>query len=287
MTAAANPAHIVPVEDFSDATIVNLIVQLEASHSFEHCIYREAELDAVWRLLDIALVHVPAGAIAPPQIALLRDAVHTAHDLVADEQPAAAAASLRQALPPVGALPEDYLAVVRSHLERRGVRFAPGLSDAEVAEVEARYGFRFPPDLRSLLQFALPINDDFYDWRAEPESQIRRMLSLPFDGMAEFLVSEVRFWPEAWGPRPSDDWEALKAAQSHVERAPRLIPIYAHRYIPERPAQSGNPVFSTVQTDTICYGYDLADYLYREFRVPLPTWSVRYPRPIAFWDDVL
>jgi hypothetical protein len=36
------------------------------------------------------------------------------------------------------------------------IEFDAGLTDAEVAVTEARFGFRFPPDLRAFLQTALP-----------------------------------------------------------------------------------------------------------------------------------
>lgn len=37
-------------------------------------------------------------------------------------------------------------------LRNDGVDFEPGLTDAEVADAESRYGFRFPPDLRAFLR---------------------------------------------------------------------------------------------------------------------------------------
>jgi hypothetical protein len=36
------------------------------------------------------------------------------------------------------------------------IEFDAGLTDAEVATAEGRFGFRFPPDLRDFLQTALP-----------------------------------------------------------------------------------------------------------------------------------
>ncbi len=57
--------------------------------------------------------------------------------------------------------------------------------------------------------------------------------------------------------------------------------------MPDRPCEAGNPVYSTVQTDTICYGFDLAGYLSKEFGVPRPAWAADVPRPIEFWDDMM
>ena len=95
-----NPDHIVPVEDYSDETLRNLIAHLEASSTFEHFVYRESELDAVWRLIEIALQHAGgAGERETTRLHHLLAAARDAHDLVADEQPREAAQRLRQILP--------------------------------------------------------------------------------------------------------------------------------------------------------------------------------------------
>jgi hypothetical protein len=58
---------------------------------------------------------------------------------------------------------EDWSAVV-ALMRDRGIAFDGGLTDAEVEEVEARFGFRFPEDLRAFLQTALPRGEGFPDW---------------------------------------------------------------------------------------------------------------------------
>ena len=72
-----------------------------------------------------------------------------------------------------------------------------------------------------------------------------------------------------------------------VARAPKLIPLISHRYLPEEPHEPGNPVFSVYQADVIHYGADLTDYFEREFA----GWSHR-PWPdhikyIRFWSDLV
>jgi len=72
-------------------------------------------------------------------------------------------------------------------------------------------------------------------------------------------------------------------------RAPKLIPLFGHRYIPEEPFESGNPVFSVYQTDVVHYGADLHDWLYRERHGskskpwPLPN-EIKY---IPSWSDAV
>ncbi len=95
-----NPDHIVRVDDHSDDTLRTIIAHLDASTTFEHFIYRESELDAVWRLIEVS-VNEAAGATGGTEAVRLQrllEAARDAHDLVADEQPAEAARRLRQAL---------------------------------------------------------------------------------------------------------------------------------------------------------------------------------------------
>jgi len=92
-----NPAHIVTVTDFSRETLRNVIAHLEVSTDFEHLVYRESELDAIWSITGFALKSDgdPAQREA---LAKLHQGAHQAHDLVADRRPAQAAALLRRFL---------------------------------------------------------------------------------------------------------------------------------------------------------------------------------------------
>jgi hypothetical protein len=91
---------IIPVENFSDLTIQTLADRLQRSRTDEQCIYRECELDELWRLVDIAVRSGdPDGLRSEEQLRQIRDLVHRAHDLVGmDGKPAEAAAILREAL---------------------------------------------------------------------------------------------------------------------------------------------------------------------------------------------
>lgn len=91
---AANPEHIVSVQDFSPETLQSIIAHLEASTDFEHLVYREAELDAIWTITGFFLVNEPRSS-ERDTVRRLHAGVHRAHDLVAASQPGAAAAVLR------------------------------------------------------------------------------------------------------------------------------------------------------------------------------------------------
>jgi hypothetical protein len=149
-------------------------------------------------------------------------------------------------------------------LERAGVVFEAGLSQAEIQELEQRYGFVFPPDLKDFLMFALPVSKGFLNWRQADNVEIVKSLHWPYEGMC-FDIESNSFWLEEWGQRPASLDEAFAIAGKAIEHAPALIPIYGHRYMPDRPDEAGNPVFSVYQTDIVYYGCDLADYLENEF----------------------
>jgi hypothetical protein len=90
----ADPERIVSVRDFSPETLRNVIAHLEASTEFEHLVYREAELDAIWTITGFFLVNEPRSS-ERETVRRLHAGVHRAHDLVAASQPDAAAAVLR------------------------------------------------------------------------------------------------------------------------------------------------------------------------------------------------
>jgi hypothetical protein len=149
-------------------------------------------------------------------------------------------------------------------LESRGVTLVTGLTDEEINRVELVHRFRFPPDLRSFLAKAMPLSTTggfrFPDWRDPGSAALRDQLAGPFEGIA-FVIERNAFWWKPWGTRPAALPDAIAVAKAAVEKAPRLIPIFGHRYLPAEPELAGNPVFSVHQTDIINYGTDLRRYL--------------------------
>ena len=68
----------------------------------------------------------------------------------------------------------------------------------------------------------------------------------------------------------------------------KLVPLYAHRFLPAAPAQEPSPVLSVYQTDVIYYGDNLLDYIAHEFE--LPPRHAAGPggvRRISFWSDLV
>ena len=92
-----NAAHIVAVQDFSPETIGRIVAHLEVSTDFEHLVYREAELDALWSITGFFLAHQPDSEQRRTAVQVHAEA-HRARDLVADRRSADAAGVLRKFL---------------------------------------------------------------------------------------------------------------------------------------------------------------------------------------------
>jgi hypothetical protein len=94
-----DPTRIVPIQDYTPATLRAVVAQLEGSTTVDHLVYRESELDALWTLLDREVQMAQRNGEGEDRIEELQRlfaAAQDAHDLVAAEDPAAAARRLRQ-----------------------------------------------------------------------------------------------------------------------------------------------------------------------------------------------
>jgi hypothetical protein len=161
----------------------------------------------------------------------------------------------------------------------------PGLTAAEFDKIEAEFGFTFADDHRAFLTAGLPFGRGWPDWRDGDRAQLRERLAWPVEGVL-FDVVENGFWYAGWGPQPPDDTAALELARGQLFTAPRMIPVYAHRFLPAGHGRSGDPVLSIYQTDVICHGNDLTDFLAVEFG--LGTRAGEPCRPtVDFWSRLL
>ena len=162
------------------------------------------------------------------------------------------------------------------------VEMRPGLSDVEVEAIEQRFGFTFADDHRAFLAAGLPVGPRWPDWRTGQPDELRAWLDRPVEGVL-FDVEHNDFWYAAWGARPDTVPDAVAAAATHLARAPQLVPVFGHRYLPAGRGTWGSPVLSVVQTDVVHYGANLADYVEHEFaRRPAAPPRARVP----FWSDL-
>jgi hypothetical protein len=174
----------------------------------------------------------------------------------------------------------------------------PGLTDTDFARIERDYEFEFADDHRAFLAAGLPLNTPagknqtwrklWPDWRDGDPGDLHERLGWPIEG-ALFDVGNNALWHPAWGQRPADISMALNTARRHLTQAPKMVPVYAHRYLPAGRGTHGHPVLSIYQTDIIVYGIDLADYIHNEFSGA--GWSISAdwtpPPMVPFWSDFL
>lgn len=171
---------------------------------------------------------------------------------------------------------------------------APGLTDDEFARIEQDYEFEFAADHRAFLAAGLPLGSPppgqrrspWPDWRGADPADLCERLDWPVEGVL-FDVQHDAQWHPSWGPRPADASGALAVARQHLGRAPKMIPVYSHRYLPAGRDTHGHPVLSIYQTDIIVYGTDLADYINQEFGGRSITADWTPPPMVPFWSDFL
>jgi hypothetical protein len=164
-----------------------------------------------------------------------------------------------------------------------------GYSQTEIENVQARWSLRFPDDLVDLLQARRPLFPGGFDWIRSPASEIKRAIEWPFEGFLFDLEENDLWWPE-WGERPATSGERREKLTEELSKAPKLIPLFGHRYLPDTPSQRGNPVFSVHQSDVIYYGSDLHDWLIREqdgWEKGTPIDIAKPRREIRFWSEAV
>jgi len=165
-----------------------------------------------------------------------------------------------------------------------GTRWLGGLSEGRIAEVERQWRASFPPDYRLFLarlhavdrpmrclsgkrlpHDALTLHDEtsFYNWLTEG-TVIQERLDALVEGL-QFDVENNGLWRASWGPKPATALARAERVRELVSAAPRLIPIFSHRYLLAEPSQEGNPIFSIVQSDIIVIATDLRTCFLSEF----------------------
>ncbi len=163
---------------------------------------------------------------------------------------------------------------------------APGLSSDEIASIEAQLGFRVPDDFAYLFQNLQDPGRVFFPWSEFDKRTYDESIAWVLHGI-EFDIEKDNLWLERWGKKPDTLPAALEIARKDFATWPKLLPIYAHRFLAAEPCRSGNPVFSIMQTDIIYYGSDLPHYLLNEFvdrDYALHT-QAQNIRRIEIWSD--
>lgn len=173
-------------------------------------------------------------------------------------------------------------------LTSRGVLFDNGLTNEEVKAIESRYNITFPRELLRLYSLALPISNGFYNWRSKTEEntkKIKHALEKPRKDLIE-EINEIQ-WNDNWGVEPDNEEERKEHILRKMQNAPKMIPIYSHRYMAEI-EDAENPIFSICGSDIICYGKNLNTYLQSEFKIiEKPQVLLNKLIFVPFWSDLL
>lgn len=172
------------------------------------------------------------------------------------------------------------------------ILFESGLSDDEFNEIEKQFNVIFPPDWKLFLSVGLPVSLGFPNWRAairgdqEAINFIRDYQNFIKDGFY-FDIENNEFYLDASDKDLSIDKRKEKVSNA-IDEAPPMVQVYLHRFIPSRPCENGNPIFSIYQTDIIIYGKNVPSYLRNEFHMEIdwPGYSedLKY---IDFYSDFL
>jgi hypothetical protein len=102
----------------------------------------------------------------------------------------------------------------------------------------------------------------FSNWLTDADG-LRARLDWVATGFALYAVVD-KWWRPNWGVRPYASERREKRVRQLVDRAPRLIPIFASCYLLAEPCQAGNPVLSIVPPDIEVYATDLRSYFLLE-----------------------
>ncbi|MBC1797159.1 SMI1/KNR4 family protein [Listeria booriae] len=171
-------------------------------------------------------------------------------------------------------------------LKKKKVKLAPGLTEDEIRKCEKIFDIKFPPALKNLLKEVLPISKEFINWRDHSKRnvlQIKKRLDWPWEGIV-FDIEENDFWVQSWGVKPDLVTERIRIAKEKYDVAPKLVPIYSHRYMPEGSEQ----VLSVYQTDIIFYGTTLLEYFQIELDwKPYERMDFENIKAIPFWTEII
>lgn len=181
----------------------------------------------------------------------------------------------------------DMYEDIINQLKQKGIEFARGLSDEELFWIEHEYEIAFPEELKNFYKEALPISKGFYNWRDKRNENImniKRVMNMPIQSIIENF-EEIE-WSDEWGEEPCDMYERKKSIEDMALMAPKLIPIYSHRYMAAIECKKP-PIFSICGTDIIYVAKSLKDYFLNEFITKkfnvFMNNEVSY---ISFWSDL-
>ena len=180
-----------------------------------------------------------------------------------------------------------------SFLKNKDIKFDAGLEEEEFKKIEKIYNFNFPYSLRMFLSQALPVSSGFYNWRDLSSInvlKIKNMMNYFFEYINNAPCNEYMpndsYWVNKWGKMPKDLCERKSIILKEYNKAPKIIPVFMHRFIPIIDDKNP-PILSIHYTDIIYYARNLSEYFMIEFGLKRPNVNINQYRYIPFWTDLI
>lgn len=157
-----------------------------------------------------------------------------------------------------------------------------GLKAEEIDAIEEKYDIKFTPEHRVFLSILhtldrkltyeekVSFEEDaeviveeysfFYNWQ-EDEVEIADKLNWPYRTILQDVQGRNGVWLKSWGPRPSSEEEKTAIFSAWLDKAPKLLPIFSHRFVVSDTTLVDRPILSVWGSDIIVYGWNLRHYL--------------------------
>jgi hypothetical protein len=174
-----------------------------------------------------------------------------------------------------------------------------GMPEEDIDKMEKKYNITFSPEHREFLRVLHTLDkkcyyedeDDldengspkvkaysfFYNWYTE-EEKIKDMLQWPFRTILQDIMGPNKVWVKSWGTKPSSDEEKEAMFLEWYNKAPKLLPIYGHRFVVSGIDMPDRPILSVWGSDTIIYGWNLRHYLLNEVGEYLNLYEREYDK---------
>jgi len=150
--------------------------------------------------------------------------------------------------------------------DRIGGQDANGVDNPLVAKIEAALGAMLPFEVGLLLVMGVPDGDEWFRWSEDPAADL-----------AAFNAHLRRGF--------DDD-----ATRQAFDAAPQLLPLHSHFAVPvtvarDEASSDANPILAVRGSHITVAARDLAEWLHRQFDVPLPMWPETAERWFPFWSE--
>lgn len=163
------------------------------------------------------------------------------------------------------------------------------LSLDDIQKIEKVYNYNFSEKYKNFLYKRFFIFEEGYDWKDFSEDNIKKIKTLITDPI-EYIKEDIREveWNDRWGLEPEDYEEKKERINILLESAPKLFPVFSHRYIPVIDHENP-PVLSIHGLDIIYYGKNYKSYIRNENSNAFLSehFSLeKYPY-VPFWTDLM